>query len=171
LQFIKLFDIYDGTVAEKVLAAIFETKPEFVECIEFDGPSFSHYTCLQSPPDTKVTPVPFYEKLTPDTAFIVRNYLSHLHTLEDPRLADIEPVVTTLAFLIQAAWGRLNQLGSSMVRDEDIEVAQEFVVGELVAIAVDVDYGDEIGRRKMFELMRTSPPSSLSNATDEKGYR
>lgn len=39
-------------------------------------------------------------------------------------------------------------------RDGDREFRTEFIVGELVGMAVNVDYGDEIGRRRMFELMR-----------------
>lgn len=39
-------------------------------------------------------------------------------------------------------------------RDEEKESTLEFVVGELVAIAINVDDADEIGRRKMFEVMR-----------------
>lgn len=102
------------------------------------------------PPDA------FYESLTPYSAFTARVFFNHLRTLEDPRLVDIEPVVTALAFYIQAQWTQLVVLLESEEHDEDVELTQEFIVGELVTMAVNADYGDEIGRRKMFELMRES---------------
>jgi condensin complex subunit 3 len=37
---------------------------------------------------------------------------------------------------------------------DDREAEHEFIVRQLVGMAVNLDYGDEIGRRKMFELMR-----------------
>lgn len=47
--------------------------------------------------------------------------------------------------------------GPNREQDASWEAEQldlEFVVGELFRIAVSVDYGDEIGRRKMFSLVR-----------------
>ena len=37
MQFLKLFDIYTGKVADQVLDAIFDVKPELVEAIDFSG--------------------------------------------------------------------------------------------------------------------------------------
>ena len=69
-------------------------------------------------------------------------------------MSDVEPVVTALAFYLQSAWTQLVVALEAEERDEDQELQQQFIVGELVGIAVNLDYGDEIGRRKMFELMR-----------------
>ncbi len=46
--------------------------------------------------------------------------------------------------------------------DEDEEQSPEleakvFVVGELCKLALSLDYADEIGRRKMFQLAREKP--------------
>lgn len=113
----------------------------------------------------------FYESLTPYSAFTARVFFNHLRTLEDPRLVDIEPVVTALAFFIQAQWNQLVVLLESEEHDEDVELTQEFIVGELVTMAVNADYGDEIGRRKMFELMRESlPPSSPRQAAHPRSF-
>ena len=71
-------------------------------------------------------------------------------------MSDVEPVVTALAFYLQAAWTQLVVALEAEERDEGQELQQQFIVGELVGIAVNLDYGDEIGRRKMFELMRMS---------------
>jgi condensin complex subunit 3 len=159
IQFLELFDVYEGKVAEKVLEAMFETKQELVEDIDFGG------DLPLSPPPSRVHlrffPIPsdaFYQTLTPHTSFLARVYFNHLRKLEDPRLIDLEPVVTALGFFIQAEWTKLVVLLEAEERDEEGELEQEFVVSELVGIAVNVDYGDEIGRRKMFELMRELSP-------------
>ena len=71
-------------------------------------------------------------------------------------MSDVEPVVTAVAFYLQSAWTQLVVALEAEERDEEQELQQQFIVGELVGIAVNLDYGDEIGRRKMFELMRMS---------------
>lgn len=152
-QFLKLFDVANGKVAEQVLTAIFDVMPGLVENIDFGG-GLPAGSLRLVPSLTRHPPDAFYEELTPHSAFTARVFFNHLRTLEDPRLADIEPVVTALAFFIQAEWTKLVVLLEAEEHDEAAEVEQEFVVGELVAMAVNVDYGDEIGRRKMFELMR-----------------
>ena len=40
-------------------------------------------------------------------------------------------------------------------REEEL-MDGEFVIGELLRLAVNLDYADEIGRRKMFQLVRKS---------------
>ena len=72
------------------------------------------------------------------------------------------PVVTALAFRIQALYNTLLQFAQSEsadASDDSIEgkafhVANtEFVIGELLGLAVNLDYADEIGRRKVFALV------------------
>jgi condensin complex subunit 3 len=94
----------------------------------------------------------------------------------EARLEAALPEVTALAFYIQSSYNRLieqvkareaedeenaNPFDTSNRRDRDQDASWEaeqldleFVVGELFRIAVSVDYGDEIGRRKMFSLVR-----------------
>lgn len=63
--------------------------------------------------------------------------------------------MTSLAHYISMRWNTLlEMLETEGERDEEKEREEEFVVKELSRMAVGVDYGDEIGRRKMFELMR-----------------
>jgi condensin complex subunit 3 len=65
------------------------------------------------------------------------------------------PVVTALAFRIQDEYNKL--VGS--VNDEAEDAAERaLVVGELLKLAVQMDYADETGRRKMFQLTRKRPP-------------
>ncbi|GAA6043061.1 hypothetical protein JCM8097_005142 [Rhodosporidiobolus ruineniae] len=153
--FVNLFNVQSeegGQVAEKALEALFEVKPDMVEEVEFNDA--------------------FYQALTPSLAFLARVYLDFLRSATSPALADVEPVATGLAFFIQAAWTKLVVVLEAEEKDEELEKDLEFVVGELVGIAVDLDYGDEIGRRKMFELMRemlqhsSLPPSLIPKCLD-----
>ncbi|GAA5865849.1 hypothetical protein JCM3774_003117 [Rhodotorula dairenensis] len=142
--FIGLLDVHSTqgkTIAEKALEAVFEVRPDLIEGIELTDD--------------------FYQTLTPSTAFLVRTYLDYLRNNESSRLADVEPVVTALAFYLQSAWTQLVVTLEAEERDEEQETLQQLIVGELVGIAVNLDYGDEIGRRKMFELMREMLQHSL----------
>src|SRR5690606_13782904 len=77
------------------------------------------------------------------------------------------PEVTRLAFYLQNHLNTLVHLITEDVTEElDAEtcyssdktgiVEQQFIVEQILLIACTVDYGDEIGRRKMFSLMRDS---------------
>lgn len=131
----------------------------------------------------------FWADLSPEKVFLVRVLVDHAveqKSLE--RLETILPVVTALAFRIQTVYNDLIEQAEADEQDrllrgedapEDEERAdalldKEFVVEELLRIAVKVDYGDEIGRRKMFTLVRelrsldsisilSIPPCELTN--------
>jgi hypothetical protein len=77
--------------------------------------------------------------------------------------------VTALAFRIQEGYNALlediqaeeerverDEVGTEEARQkrEDERMDREFVIGEMLKLAVDLDYADEIGRRKMFQLVR-----------------
>jgi condensin complex subunit 3 len=77
--------------------------------------------------------------------------------------------VTALAFRIQLGYNALLEdiqaeeervergevgLDEARQRREDERMDGEFVIGEMLKLAVDLDYADEIGRRKMFQLVR-----------------
>lgn len=64
------------------------------------------------------------------------------------RLEDSLPVVTHFAFRIQ------DQYNSLVQAEEDDQPEKTFIVGELVKLAVNLDYADENGRRQMFSLTR-----------------
>lgn len=113
----------------------------------------------------------YWGNLTPERAFLARVFVDHcIATKAEGRLESVLPVVTSLAFRIQNAYNTLITNTSAfreekIVRDfTDEEIAQkeeermdgEFVLGELLALAVNLDYSDEIGRRKMFQLIRES---------------
>lgn len=72
------------------------------------------------------------------------------------RLEAALPVVTSLAFRIQNAYNALLQQGGPDADGgaEEEQMDREFVLSEMLRLAKDLDYGDEIGRRKMFALVR-----------------
>lgn len=113
----------------------------------------------------------YWTDLTPETAFLVRVFVDHCKANKDDTALDAAlPVVTELAFRIQEAYNDLledmqNEEEERIIRDlseeersrlEDIRLDKEFIIGEMLKLAVNLDYSDEIGRRKMFSLVRES---------------
>jgi condensin complex subunit 3 len=65
------------------------------------------------------------------------------------------PVVTALAFRTQDEYNQL--VGCSNIDEQGLQVTQRaFIVGELLRLAIHLDYADETGRRKMFQLTSES---------------
>lgn len=91
-------------------------------------------------------------------------------------------MVTALAFRIQNEYNELIDLVKSQhpARDtEEDEIDDEdenemrrsdkgFVIAELLKLAVNLDYSDEIGRRKMFALVRKSACLFLNQLVAEQ---
>ncbi|KZT66150.1 hypothetical protein DAEQUDRAFT_730656 [Daedalea quercina L-15889] len=154
IDFLKLFDLVEGKIAEDALVSVFTVRADIFDNIGFEDE--------------------YWEALTPERAFLARVFVDHCVAQKDnSRLENVLPVVTALAFRIQAAYNnllghiqqdeedRLLRAGMSG-EDEDEERARreeermdgEFVIGEMLRLAVNLDYADEIGRRKMFQLVR-----------------
>lgn len=134
VKFLGFFDVVSSEVAEEALLSIFVTRPETLEA-EF--------------------PEEWWNELSPEKAFLARVFAEHcMSTKDETRLEDAMPVVTALAFKTQDEYNRL----VTLINDDDDEdaAAQEaaFIVGELLRLAINMDYADEIGRRKMFQLSR-----------------
>ncbi|MCP5693848.1 hypothetical protein NL287_26610, partial [Klebsiella pneumoniae] len=51
---------------------------------------------------------------------------------------------------------RIAEQGAEEDGEEEDTVEHEFIVEQLLHIAMTLDYSDEVGRRKMFTLMRSS---------------
>jgi condensin complex subunit 3 len=64
------------------------------------------------------------------------------------------PVVTALAYKTQDEYNKLVGAANEEGQDAESGDVQEkaFIVGELLKLAVHLDYADETGRRKMFQL-------------------
>ncbi|KAG0147863.1 hypothetical protein CROQUDRAFT_90996 [Cronartium quercuum f. sp. fusiforme G11] len=110
----------------------------------------------------------WWTNINPERAFLLRVVTDHYRSTQDEaKLDQVMPVVTALAFRIEHNFKALSELleaisqtsSTDMVEDENEEKirkaeAKTFVLKELLSVAILADYGDEIGRRKMFSLLR-----------------
>ncbi|EMD37496.1 hypothetical protein CERSUDRAFT_154154 [Gelatoporia subvermispora B] len=155
VAFLRLFDLNEGTIGQDALSIVLGTRPEISANLEF--------------------PDEYWASLTPEKAFLARVFVDHCLSVKDEnRLESALPVVTALAFRIQDSYNELVKrvqeeaemefltAGMERTPEEEEEHAKkeeermdrEFVLGEMLKLAVNLDYADEIGRRKMFQLVR-----------------
>ncbi|TFL04771.1 nuclear condensing complex subunit [Pterulicium gracile] len=136
-------------VAADALSAVFSTRPSVIDAIVFEDD--------------------YWEQLTAESAILARAFIQHCTdnkltaALETAKL----PVVTAVAFYTQRSHNKLLECAQAVDilpahedGDDDDDpketelLQQETVLGELLRIAVTLDYGDELGRRKMFMVVR-----------------
>ncbi|KAG6886151.1 hypothetical protein C0993_000669 [Termitomyces sp. T159_Od127] len=149
VQLLKMLDLAEQKYPVDAVLSIFASRPEIFQTMTF-GPDF-------------------WENLTPETAFLARVFVEHgMATNDNVRLEAVLPVVTEMAFRIQKAFNELTsriddeeeaRLLTDLTEDEkihyeDARLEKEAIIGELLQLAVNLDYSDEIGRRKMFQLVR-----------------
>ena len=108
----------------------------------------------------------FWNALTPSRAFLARVFVEYcVEHKDEARLEHALPVVTALAFQIQTEYNILDDEltdeqqimlfeGTIPEEREELRMEREFIIGEVLRLAVNLDYADEIGRRKMFSLVR-----------------
>lgn len=53
-----------------------------------------------------------------------------------------------------------NVYDEELIRSEERKISKQFIISELLKMAANLDYSDEIGRRKTFQLVRESKTSS-----------
>lgn len=104
----------------------------------------------------------FWDCLTPESVFVARSFNDFCKD-EDGKFASLAeekmPELTKLAFYLQRYANdlvnciRYNNAMTESEQEEDT-VEREFIVEQLLHIAEALDYTDEIGRRKMFSLLR-----------------
>lgn len=132
----------EGGVALEAMKEFWSGRPDYRDEISFDDA--------------------FWEHLTPESTFMVRSFNDFCKQEGDGKFEDLieekMPEVTKLAFFLQRYTNDLvDILRSNDTRiegDEEDTVEQEFVVEQLLQIAKTLDYSDEVGRRKMFALLR-----------------
>ncbi|TFK48905.1 ARM repeat-containing protein [Heliocybe sulcata] len=170
IGFLRLFDLAESGVAEDALMCVFASRGEAFDSVEFGDD--------------------YWMDMTPEKAFLARVFVDHCVAVKDSaRLEAALPVVTLLAFRIQAAYndlmeqmqdeqesaflrGEEDEDEEEKARREDERMDKEFVIGEMLRLAVNLDYADEIGRRRMFQLVRdmisqeTLPEGLLSRCLD-----
>ena len=108
----------------------------------------------------------FWQQLTPESVYLVRTLNDFDKGKTNNTVQEKMPEVTTLAFhLMQHAHNLLRHLENDGIqaenRAEEDTVEQEFVVEQLLYIAMTADYSDEVGRRAMFHHLRDLLASPL----------
>jgi condensin complex subunit 3 len=166
LEYLDTFELISGTkVADDALRALFKHRPDLLDSIKFQGAHMFVRVVVRFL--TRHVDTYWTELLTPEKAFLARVFADHcVATADETRMESTLPVVTALAFRIQLAYNHLiechqrhdneaNPFESieEQRKAEDEILDYEFVVGELFKLALNMDYADEIGRRKMFALV------------------
>ncbi|KAG2156923.1 nuclear condensing complex subunit [Suillus bovinus] len=146
LALLSLFDLTESTVAEDALLSVLDRRPDISDHADFNDA--------------------YWANLTPERAFFARVFTDHCIVNKDAEKLDASlPVVTFLAYHIQAAYNTYQEdlevaeqerviRGEPTEEEEEARIDKEFVIGEMLKVAVNLDYADEIGRRKMFQLVR-----------------
>ncbi|KAI8100193.1 nuclear condensing complex subunit [Halteromyces radiatus] len=131
LEFLERMDVMEGAengVSEKMLTTLLELRMPSMN-LTFDDQ--------------------FWDNLSPESAFLARVLTNFLHSkkMED-ELDKVLPEVTRHAFYIQ----HYNNLWQQASKETEGEY--EFIVGQLLGLATRLDYADEVGRRKMYSILR-----------------
>ncbi|KAK5683094.1 chromosome condensation complex Condensin, subunit G [Elasticomyces elasticus] len=154
LELIERIDVInsgiESGIAQVAMKEFWEGRPDYVDYVSF--------------PDS------FWEDLTPELAFVARTFNDYCRSsgkedgYDGPRMLDgmIEdklPEVTKFGFLLETEFTKLIEIVQAAATGEDDEaeeecVGREFVVEQMLHMALTFDYSDEVGRRKMFGLMR-----------------
>ncbi|KAG5636580.1 hypothetical protein H0H81_007551 [Sphagnurus paluster] len=155
LKFLALFDVVGPgeAIAVDAMLSIFVTRPNI--------------------PDVFLFPDKFWKELTPESAVLARVFIEYcLSTKNEARLeAASLPVVTAFAFHLQESYNGLVEIlqeaenvaflnagepgdeEEAEKREEEL-AKREVVLGEMLRMALKLDYMDEIGRRKVFSVVR-----------------
>lgn len=141
-----------GGIALEAMREFWDGRPDYRDYVTFDTDAF-------------------WSELTPESIFVARTFNDYCRVKgaeEDERLIDMletkMPEVTKFGFLLekqisslvdcirQAATGGPDGDGDEDMEEESVQ--REFVVEQMLHMALTFDYSDEVGRRKMFGLMR-----------------
>lgn len=134
----------ESGIAHEAMRSFWEGRPDYREGLTFDNE--------------------FWENLTGESAFLLRSFNDFCRVENDGKYDDLAdekmPEVTALGYYLAKYMHELLQRKklskeSGDANDEDA-VEQEFIVDQLLHIAMSLDYSDEVGRRKMFALLRES---------------
>lgn len=126
LELLQRLDVLNSTVAESAVELIFEQKPQMVSSLSFKD---------------------IWEGLTPESAFLARVYAQYCLKKGYDDLIDAQvPEVTKIAFFIERDLQNLNI-------DEEGYSEREFILEQMLLLAQQLDFGDEIGRRKIVDVL------------------
>lgn len=129
----------DGGVALEAMKDFWAGRPDYLEVVTFDDG--------------------FWDALSPESVFMARSFNDFCQQDPNSRALCEEkmPEVTRLGYYLQRYTNTLLE-GIKSAADlgggDEETVEQEFIVEQLLYIAQTLDYTDEVGRRKMFSLLR-----------------
>ncbi|KAI2463936.1 condensin subunit Cnd3 [Annulohypoxylon bovei var. microspora] len=135
----------ENGVALEAMKGFWEGRPDYRDAVEFDDN--------------------FWETLSAESVFIARSFNDFCRNEGNGKYESLIeeklPEVTKLAFFLERylnvlieAIKRVSNQDSVEGDDEEDTVEQEFIVEQLLHIILTLDYSDEVGRRKMFALLR-----------------
>ena len=133
----------ESGIALEAMREFWDGRPDYREAVSFDDP--------------------FWDDLSAESVFLVRSLNDFYRQQEDSRYESIieekMPEVTKLGFFLQRYINNLIEKLRKSAEDgeeqaEQDTVEQEFIVEQLLHVAQTLDYSDEVGRRKMFSLLR-----------------
>ncbi|KAM4062215.1 nuclear condensing complex subunit [Hirsutella rhossiliensis] len=133
----------ENGVALEAMKGLWEGRPDYREAVTLDDN--------------------FWETLSAESVFMARSFNDFCRNEGNGRyealVEEKMPEVTKLAFYLERYMQVLVEALKRVAQQDDDEedtVEQEFIVEQLLYIALTLDYSDEVGRRKMFTLLRQS---------------
>lgn len=136
----------ENGVALEAMKGFWEGRPDYRDAVTFDDA--------------------FWDSLSAESVFMARSFNDFCKDEGNGKFEALGeekmPEVTRLAFYLQNYITILVEalkraaVEDPMEEEEEDTVEQEFVVEQLLHIARTLDYSDEVGRRKMFSLLRQS---------------
>ncbi|XXH04431.1 hypothetical protein Hte_010846 [Hypoxylon texense] len=135
----------ENGVALEAMKGFWEGRPDYRNAVEFNDN--------------------YWETLSAESIFIARSFNDFCRTEGNGKYESLVeeklPEVTKLAFFLERylnvlieAIRRVNSQDNVEDEEEEDTVEQEFIVEQLLHIILTLDYSDEVGRRKMFALLR-----------------
>ncbi|KAF2791705.1 condensin complex component cnd3 [Melanomma pulvis-pyrius CBS 109.77] len=135
----------EGGIAHEAMREFWDGRPDYREFVTFDDD--------------------FWNELTPESSFLARSLNDYCQNAQDDRVQEMleakMPEVTKFAYHIRTHLRHLiTFIQEDATRDEPNEEAaeeaaeQEFVVEQLLYMALTLDYSDEMGRRQIYQIMR-----------------
>jgi condensin complex subunit 3 len=134
-------------IAHEAMRKFWELRPDYREFVTFDHE--------------------FWKELDSQQAFVARTLNDYCNQVEDDGLHDDKmPEITMFAFVVEKHLNSLMELVDKLAvmeeddpeaeeAQEDVE-EQDFIVQQLLHIALTLDYSDEVGRRQMYNIMRSA---------------
>ncbi|KAI1169658.1 ARM repeat-containing protein, partial [Nemania sp. FL0916] len=135
----------ENGVALEAMKGFWEGRPDYRDAVLFDDK--------------------FWETLSAESVFVARSFNEYCRSEGNGKYESLVeeklPEVTKIAYFLERylnvlieAIRRVNSQTNVEEDEEEDTVEQEFIVEQLLHIVLTLDYSDEVGRRKMFALLR-----------------